>query len=57
MVGNLMLVAVVNPFFLIPVAIIGGVFMIFRAIFLKSSRNIKRLEGISMSHFFWINCV
>ncbi|XP_025836204.1 multidrug resistance-associated protein 4-like [Agrilus planipennis] len=52
MAGSLILVAVVNPLFLIPVAIIGVIFMILRSIFLKSSKNIKRLEGITRSPVF-----
>lgn len=47
MIGSLVLVAIVNPYFLIPVAVIACFFMLLRSIFLKSSKNIKRLEGIS----------
>lgn len=47
MFGSVILVALVNFYFLIPVAVIGCIFMILRTIFLKSSKNIKRLEGIS----------
>lgn len=47
MVGALVLVAVVNPYFLIMVGIIGTLFLFMRHVFLKSSKNIKRLEGIS----------
>lgn len=47
MVGALVLVAIINPYFLIMVAIIGTLFLLMRHVFLKSSKNIKRLEGIS----------
>lgn len=47
MVGSLVLVTVVNPYFLILVAIVGVFFLILRHIFLKTSKNVKRLEGIS----------
>lgn len=47
MAGSLVLVALVNPYFLILVAIISVFFLLLRNVFLKSSKNIKRLEGIS----------
>ncbi|CAG9814465.1 unnamed protein product [Phaedon cochleariae] len=52
MVGSLVLVAVINPYFLILVAAIGVVFLSFRNIYLKSSKNIKRLEGMMRSPVF-----
>ncbi|KAJ8979911.1 hypothetical protein NQ317_005347 [Molorchus minor] len=52
MVGSLILVAVVNPIFLILVAITGVFFLLLRHVFLKSSKNIKRLEGIMRSPVF-----
>lgn len=52
MVGSLILVAVVNPQFLILVAITGVFFLLLRHVFLKSSKNIKRLEGIMRSPVF-----
>lgn len=52
MFGSLVLVALVNPYFLIPVVVIGCVFLFIRKIFLKSSKNIKRLEGIMRSPVF-----
>lgn len=47
MAGSLVLVAVVNPQFLILVGITGIFFLLLRHVFLRSSKNIKRLEGIS----------
>ncbi|VEN35015.1 unnamed protein product [Callosobruchus maculatus] len=52
MVGALVLVTIVNPYFLILVAIIAFFFGIMRHIFLKTSKNIKRLEGIMRSPVF-----
>ncbi|XP_044751806.1 ATP-binding cassette subfamily C member 4-like [Coccinella septempunctata] len=52
MVGSMALVAIVNPYFLIMVAFIGVFFLIIRKIFLKSSKNIKRLEGIMRGPVF-----
>ncbi|KAJ8918369.1 hypothetical protein NQ315_008063 [Exocentrus adspersus] len=52
MVGSLVLVAVVNPQFLILVAIAAVFFVLLRHVFLKSSKNIKRLEGIMRSPVF-----
>lgn len=45
--GSIILITVVNPYFLVIVAIIGVVSMVLRHIYLKTSKNIKRLEGIS----------
>lgn len=45
--GALILVTVVNPYFLIMVTIMSVLFLLWRMVFLKSSKNIKRLEGIS----------
>lgn len=52
MFGSLLLVAVVNPLFLVPVAVISIVFFFLRLVFLKSSKNIKRLEGMLRSPVF-----
>lgn len=45
--GSIALITIVNPYFLIAVAVIGTISMLFRHVYLKSSKNIKRLEGIS----------
>ncbi|XP_044267576.1 ATP-binding cassette sub-family C member 4-like [Tribolium madens] len=52
MAGALILVAIVNPYFLIIVAITGIFFMLLRVVFLRSSKNIKRLEGMMRSPVF-----
>ncbi|KAK9869558.1 hypothetical protein WA026_003311 [Henosepilachna vigintioctopunctata] len=50
--GSMVLVAIVNPYFLIMVAFVGAFSMVVRNIFLKSSKNIKRLEGIMRGPVF-----
>ncbi|XP_072393683.1 ATP-binding cassette sub-family C member 4-like [Diabrotica undecimpunctata] len=52
MVGSLILVAIVNPYFLILVFFMGIFFLSMRHVYLKSSKNIKRLEGIMRSPVF-----
>ncbi|XP_018561045.1 multidrug resistance-associated protein 4 [Anoplophora glabripennis] len=52
MAGSLILVAVVNPQFLILVGITGIFFLLLRHVFLRCSKNIKRLEGIMRSPVF-----
>lgn len=47
MAGSLVLVTIVNPYFLIIVGVTGIFFWMLRIIFLRSSKNIKRLEGMS----------
>ncbi|XP_046746878.1 ATP-binding cassette sub-family C member 4-like isoform X1 [Diprion similis] len=52
MVGMLVMVAVVNPWMIIPIIIIGGVFYTVRFYYLKTAQDIKRLEGIAKSPMF-----
>ena len=47
--GALILTCTVNPIFLIPATLIGTVCWWIRKVYLKTSKNIKRLEGISES--------
>lgn len=47
MLGAIIVTSSVQPLFLIPVLLLGVLFMIIRKIYLKTSKNIKRLEGIS----------
>lgn len=47
MFGAIIVTAIVNPLFLIPVAVLGVIFIYVRKIYLKTGKNIKRLEGIS----------
>lgn len=46
--GIIVVVAVVNYWFLIPTLIIGVIFYFLRNFYLMSSRNIKRMEATSM---------
>ncbi|XP_059609695.1 probable multidrug resistance-associated protein lethal(2)03659 [Phlebotomus argentipes] len=50
--GAILVTATVNPLFLIPIAFLGIVFITVRQWYLKSSRNIKRLDGITRSPVF-----
>ena len=47
MSGALIVTCTVNPIFLAPAAIIGAVCILIRKVYLKTSKNIKRLEGMS----------
>lgn len=46
MVGSVVVAATVNPYFLIPVAVMSVLFIFVRKVYLKTAKNIKRLEGI-----------
>ncbi|KAI2474047.1 ATP-binding cassette sub-family C member 4 [Diabrotica virgifera virgifera] len=52
MCGSLLLIVVVNPYFLILIGALSVVFGFMRHVYLKSSKNIKRLEGIMRSPVF-----
>lgn len=47
MFGALIVASTVNPLFIIPVAVMGICFAWLRKVYLKTSKNIKRLEGMS----------
>lgn len=47
MTGAIILTTVVNPISILPIVCIGFVFTAARNIYLRTSKNIKRLEGIS----------
>lgn len=44
--GSIVLTALVSPYFLIPVLVMGVIFVYIRKVYLKTSKNIKRIEGI-----------
>lgn len=50
MLGAICVTVIVNPLFLIPLSVMGLVFIFLRKFYLKSSKDIKRLEG--MGKFF-----
>ncbi|PBC32590.1 multidrug resistance-associated protein [Apis cerana cerana] len=52
MVGSLTVSCIINPLFLIPIIFLGTVFYWIRKVFLKTSKNIKRMEGITRSPVF-----
>lgn len=45
--GALIVSCVVNPILLAPILVIALIYMWIRKVYLKSSKNIKRLEGMS----------
>lgn len=47
LIGSALVIAVVNPIFLIPVLILSIFFIMFRRIYLETVRNAKRLESNS----------
>lgn len=47
MVGSIFLAITVNPLFILPISMLSIVFLFLRKIYLKTSKNLKRLEGIS----------
>lgn len=51
-IGSIILTATINPLFLIPVGLLFIFFTYIRRYYLKTSKNIKRLEGIAKSPAF-----
>lgn len=49
MCGAIVVTAAVNPMFLIPLVVMSIIFVFIRKVYLKTSKNIKRLEGICKS--------
>ncbi|CAB3386319.1 Hypothetical predicted protein [Cloeon dipterum] len=52
MIGIIAVIAVVNVWLLIPTAVISVIFYFIRVIYLKTSRSVKRLEGVTRSPVF-----
>ncbi|KAG5868529.1 hypothetical protein JTB14_032276 [Gonioctena quinquepunctata] len=52
LLGIIIVVAVVSPWLMIPTFLIGIVFYLLRIFYLRTSRNIKRLEGTTRSPVF-----
>lgn len=46
MAGVIVVVSTVSPYFLCPVAVMGILFIYVTKVFLKTAKNIKRLEGM-----------
>lgn len=47
LLGIIIVVGIVNPWLMIPTSAIGIIFYLLRIFYLRTSRNIKRLEGVS----------
>ncbi|CAH1183645.1 unnamed protein product [Phaedon cochleariae] len=52
LVGAVIVVGFIEPFLLIPTFLMGLSFFILRKVYLSTSRNVKRLEGITRSPVF-----
>lgn len=52
--GIIIVIAVVNYYFIIPTFIVGVIFYYLRSYYLSSSRNIKRIEATSKSSYLFI---
>ncbi|KAJ8916764.1 hypothetical protein NQ315_013969 [Exocentrus adspersus] len=52
LLGIIVVVAIVNPWLMIPTFAIGVIFYLLRIFYLRTSRNVKRLEGITRSPVF-----
>lgn len=52
--GSLLVAAAVNPYFLLPTVVLGVVFVLMRNAYLKITRNLIRLDGISNVFEFYI---
>ncbi|XP_014467782.1 PREDICTED: probable multidrug resistance-associated protein lethal(2)03659 isoform X2 [Dinoponera quadriceps] len=52
LLGIIVVVAIANPWLLIPTVIIGIVFYYLRVFYLATSRSVKRLEGVTRSPVF-----
>lgn len=45
-IGSVAVVAIANPYFLVPVVILVILYCFIQKVYLKTSQNLKRLEGI-----------
>ncbi|XP_067011704.2 probable multidrug resistance-associated protein lethal(2)03659 [Anabrus simplex] len=52
MAGSIVLAVIVNYLFLIPLLFLAAVFLLIQRVYLKTSRNTKRLDGITKSPVF-----
>lgn len=51
LIGIIVVVAIVNPIYLVPTAIMFGMFYFLRGFYLTTSRALKRLDAISNLYF------
>nr|CAD7400804.1 unnamed protein product [Timema cristinae] len=52
MLGSLVVGVTVSYWFIIPILLLGSVLLIMRSIYLRTSKNVKRVEGITKSPVF-----
>lgn len=52
LIGIIVVVAIVNPWLMIPTVIMAGIFYYLRLIYLATGRSVKRLEGVTRSPVF-----
>ncbi|XP_043465526.1 ATP-binding cassette sub-family C member 4-like [Leptopilina heterotoma] len=52
LMGSLIVTCIVNYYYIIPIILFGTMFYWIRKVYLKTSKNIKRLEGITRSPIF-----
>ncbi|KAK9869832.1 hypothetical protein WA026_003561 [Henosepilachna vigintioctopunctata] len=52
LLGIIAVIGVVSPLLLIPTTVMGVIFYLLRAFYLSTSRNVKRLEGVTRSPVF-----
>lgn len=55
MIGAILVTSIINPLFLIPISVMFLIFIFIRKIYLKTSKNIKRLEGVGKLSFVNMN--
>lgn len=51
LIGALFLSFIVDPWLIIPSAVLMIMFYFFRVVYIKTSRSVKRIEGISKEYF------
>ncbi|KAJ8974858.1 hypothetical protein NQ317_001956 [Molorchus minor] len=56
LLGIIIVVGIVNPWLMLPTCAIGVVFYLLRIFYLRTSRNIKRLEGL-VAHSAWFSFI
>ncbi|XP_051158203.1 ATP-binding cassette sub-family C member 4-like [Leptopilina boulardi] len=50
--GTLIVTCIISYYYIIPIVLLGAVFYWIRKVFLKTSKNVKRLEGMTRSPVF-----